>query len=464
MNLTLSDFIKIRNAHLFGTDKLQRKICSGVSTDSRKIENGNLFFALKGENFDGHKFLNDVVKKNIYASVINKDWFDAHKEECENLNTTLIIVPNSTIAYGELANIYRKKFSLPIIAIGGSNGKTTTKEMIREVLETKYNVLATIGNLNNHIGVPQMLFDLNQKHEIAILELGTNHPGELKYLCEIVEPTHAVVTNIGREHLEFFKNLNGVMKEEKTIFDSVAEDGFAFVNSDDNYILKSINNNKNKIFYGKKSSNNFIASEININKDGNASFKITNRETNKNQKVNLKISGLHNVANALSSVAVGQTFGVSLKKCAEVLENFSAPQKRMELISHKGITIINDSYNANPDSMLSALKTLESFQSKGRKIAVLGDMFELGSASKTEHENIGLSINKMGIDFIFGVGKFTKRTILNIRNKEAKYFFSKKELVKYLKKFVKKNDVMLIKGSRGMKMEEVIDGIFSKGK
>ncbi|MDE3057704.1 MAG: UDP-N-acetylmuramoyl-tripeptide--D-alanyl-D-alanine ligase, partial [Bacteroidota bacterium] len=226
MTLSLKDITKIANAEIFFAERMKGRKFSGVSTDSRTVKEGDIFFALGGERFDGHNFVQNVLEKKAAAIVVELQWYRQNVHLVEQSISAAVVVPDSTKALGKLARIYRNKFSIPVLAIGGSNGKTTTKEMIGAVLKEKFNVLKTEGNLNNHIGVPQTLFRLTPKQEIAVLEFGTNHSGEMKYLCDVAAPTHALITNIGKEHLEFFGDEKGVAKEESELFRAVAAEGF----------------------------------------------------------------------------------------------------------------------------------------------------------------------------------------------------------------------------------------------
>ena len=463
MNLNLNDFKKIKNAKIVNEKYLKNNICNGVSTDSRKVEDGNLFFALRGEKFDAHNFISEVIKNNVFACVVENKWYSKNIKFCENSNSTFVVVKDSTKTLGELAKIYREKFDIPIIAVAGSNGKTTTKEMISDVLKSKYKVLATEGNLNNHIGLPQMIFKLKPEHEIAVLEIGTNHPGELKYLCNILKPTDSIITNIGREHLEFFKNLDGVLKEEGEAFRNISNLGIKFVNGEDSKILKFSNNFENKIYFGKNKNFDFYFKNLKMNSTGTYSYKFVQSKNNKSVNINLKISGLHNVSNSLAALTIGKTFGITMQKGAIAINNFIAPSKRMEVFSKNKIIIINDSYNANPDSMMAAIETLKNFKNGKRKIAILGDMFELGEKSKTEHQNIGSFLNKTKIKYVFTLGELMKNCSKKLKSKNAMHFNSKAELNQFLKSFVTENDVLLFKGSRGMKMEEIISELFQKG-
>ncbi len=248
--ITASDLKKLTGVELVNQDLLKRRAISGVSTDSRAVKKNDLFFALKGEKFDAHDFIDSVLKSEAVAIVVHRKWALKNDKYFRTFPCLFVIVDDTTVAFGELARIYRRKFDIPVIAIGGSNGKTTTKEMVNAILRTKYDVLSTEGNLNNHIGVPQTLFRLASNHDAAVIEIGTNHFGELKYLCEIAEPTHGLITNIGKEHLEFFGNEDGVAKEELELFNYVnSHRGIAFVNCDDRYLETGSKTLKKKFRY-----------------------------------------------------------------------------------------------------------------------------------------------------------------------------------------------------------------------
>ena len=453
--LTVKDFLKLSGVEIFKEEILKTKKISGVSTDSRTVKENELFFALKGENFDAHDFLGDVIVKKPAAIVVHKSWREKNSALIAQSGCAVIAVEDTTKALGELANVYRKKFDIPVVAIGGSNGKTTTKEMVSAVLQTKYDVLNTEGNLNNHIGVPQTLFRLTNKHDIAVIELGTNHFGELKYLCEIAEPTHALITNIGKEHLEFFGDEAGVAKEEKELFTWVREHkGFSFINSNDSFLESERKNNKKHLTYGTTAKADVRAKKILVNEFGNASFRAEYKK--KEFNIQLSVPGMHNVINALSAIAVGLKFQVNEKKIAEALKNFISANKRMQVLRHSGYTILNDTYNSNPDSVVAALNTLQSIANKGKKIAVLGDMRELGDASKREHTNIGAIAAGMNLDALFTFGHLSKYTS-EAFGERGYHFNTKTELIVELQRILKNFDVVLVKGSRGMKMEEVVN-------
>jgi UDP-N-acetylmuramoyl-tripeptide--D-alanyl-D-alanine ligase len=453
MKLSLKDLEKLRPLEIVNKELLKHKKITGVSTDSRTIQPGNIFFALRGEKYDGHQFVGEVVKQDPAAVVVDARWSEENPELLLRLPGTLVIVPDTTKALGGLANIYRKKFLIPVIAVGGSNGKTTTKEMIGAVLRTKYSVVSTEGNLNNHIGVPQTLFRLTPKHDIAVIELGTNHFGEMKYLCEIVEPTHAVITNIGKEHLEFFGNEDGVAKEETELFHCVAAKGFAFINVDDRYLVKAGKKVRHTLKFGAARNADIQARHIHTDEHGQPVFELVVKK--KMSRVHLSAAGMHNVSNALAAAAVGVKFRVPKEKVISALEHYAGANKRMEVINRNNITILNDTYNANPDSVLAALKTLQSLKTAGKKIVVLADMRELGDAAEHEHAKIGLAVSDLEFEYLLTFGPLSRFTHEASKLAFAEHFETKEALVASLKSQIAPGDAVLVKGSRGMKMEEV---------
>ena len=453
MKLSLIDVEKLRPVEIIKSAALKRRQITGVSTDSRTIQPGNIFIALRGEKFDGHQFLEDVVARGPAAIIVDVAWKKENPGLAERLQSVIVVVPDTAKALGDLAKIYRKKFSIPVIAVGGSNGKTTTKEMIGAALRMKYSVLSTEGNLNNHIGVPQMLFRLTPNHDIAVIELGTNHFGEMKYLCGIVEPTHAVITNIGKEHLEFFGDEAGVAKEETELFSAVAAKGFAFINADDKYLVDAGRKNRRALKYGIARNADVQARHVNTNERGQAEFDLVVKK--KPSEVHLSIAGMHNVTNALAAAAVGLKFKVPKKEIISALEKYVGVNKRMEVIERNGITILNDTYNANPDSVLAALKTLHSMNTTGKKIVVLADMRELGGTAEHEHAKTGLAVSDLEFEYLLTFGPLSRFTHEASKLAFAEHFETKDALIASLKSQVEPGDIVLVKGSRGMKMEEV---------
>lgn len=475
MKLRLSDILKMNFTDIYIPDDHRAFLFKGVSIDTRTLTKGSIFFAIRGEKIDGHIFLKDAVKKGASAVVVDDKFFKTIKNETKSFRSVLkapiIIVRDTVKAFGELANIYRNKFNIPVIAVAGSNGKTTTKDMIAGVLSGKYKVLSTEGNLNNQIGVPLTLFRLNEKHKMAVVEIGTNHFGEIKYLCKILEPTHGVITNIGNEHLEFLKSIEGVKKEEGALFDYLLKGKgkkTAFVNTEDKTIVGIARKLKNKIRYGveNKKSDVRLLNEMS-NGQGKYKFDVYSKMKNLNFSVSLNVSGRHNMLNALAASAIGLNFKVPSKNIKKALESFKPSGKRMEIMSLGKVTIINDTYNANPDSMLCALETFKNIKSSGNKIIVLADMLELGKVSQKHHTLVGEALTRISKEeqkpiILLTFGKKAKY-IHRAAKLSQKFYYKDKSLLKNkLYSIVSGSDVLLVKGSRGMKMEEVVESLIKK--
>lgn len=461
MSLGVKHIMEMGFIEALNLRKMEKKKVSGVSTDSRKIRKGEIFFAIKGVKFDGHDFVDSSFKKGAVACVVNFEWFERNKEKFKT--KILIAVEDTLKALGKLANVYRKDFDIPFIAVAGSNGKTTTKEMIAFVLGQKYKVLKSEGNLNNQIGVPLTLFRLRKSHQIAVVEFGTNHFGEIRYLCEVAEPDHGLITNIGREHIEFLGGVEGVAKEEGSLFDYLYErDGFIFVNVDDPHLREMSEKFKNKIAFGFAEGADVRGEIIDI--DGLARVKFKVKFDGKEQILKLKIPGEHLVMNAISAFAVGLKFGVSANLIKRALQSYKPFSKRMEILKVNGITIIDDTYNANPDSVIASLKTLAQMKCSGKRIAVLGDMLELGSYAEEAHREIGRKVAEFGIDYLFTYGSDMHYAyeVASDLIKHSMHFDDKDFLVYHLFEVAEKGDVVLIKGSRGMRMEEVVEKFINK--
>jgi UDP-N-acetylmuramoyl-tripeptide--D-alanyl-D-alanine ligase len=460
MNLTITDLLSLKGkpspALLRLTPDLPFK---NVSTDSRTIEKGDLFIALRGENLDGHSYLKEIEQKGACAAIVDEKWF---KKAPKQTKFPVFVARDTLWAMQDLAHNYRKKFKIPILVIAGSNGKTTTKELVAHVLGTSFNVLKTEANYNNHVGVPQMLFRLRSPHEIAVLEIGTNHPGETATLTKIIEPTHVLVTNIGKEHLEFFKNIEGVAKEEtKAFFITEELGGFAFVNADDPFLapFKELFGEWS-ISYGTKAGAGIAAKRIGF---------LTKRKLTVELKVGKKkfraaTSIISDYApNLLAGViAIAVHFRISPTKIRLALEQYTPHSKRMEAVrTRRGVTIINDAYNANPESFASAISTLRALKTKGKKYIVSGDMFELGTASAREHASYGELLAKNDLTGYFFTGSGMKKAFDALVKKKKKapayYYDNKKQIISHLRPLLEYGDIVLVKGSRGMKMEEIVE-------
>ncbi len=463
MNLTIQDILSISRKAEQDISKLAPKVkILNVSTDSRSVKKGDLFIALRGEKFDGHEFIQAIEKQGAVAAIVDQKWYRSAARKKQSIKLPLLIVKNTLDSYGELANLYRKKFGIPILLIAGSNGKTTTKEVMSHVLGASFNVLKTEANYNNQVGLPRMLFRLQNKHEMAVLEIGTNHPGEIKWLTGVAEPTHGIMTNIGREHLEFFKDLKGVAKEELALFDHLAsKKKFSFINNDDKFLAREKRRFLGRnISFGIKKGADVTTKNLGFTSDARVIIEIKVRA--KRFRIKTHIIADYSASLIASVTAVASYFGMSTAEIKKALESYKPHSKRMEIVKlRSGITAINDSYNANPESFLSALATLKKIPAKGKKYVVAGDMFELGSTSEREHKLLGKAMAKYKFNGYYLTGKAMKQTFASLVNSNTKlhasYDSSKEDIVNALRADLKKGDVILIKGSRGMKMEEILE-------
>jgi len=455
-------FNGIELASIFGDENIyninESFISIGITIDTRILENGNIFLALKGENLDGHDLIKDAFEKGASACIAE----NTHKEFLTNEfpQKSFIFTNDNLEGFGKIANFHRRRFNYPVLAVGGSNGKTTTKEMIYSVLSQKYSVLRTHGNFNNKIGVPLMLLQMSQDYDMVVLEVGTNTPGEIFDLSLIVEPTHALITNIGKEHLEFLLDLDGVELEETYLLSQVRSTGFSFINYDDDR-LRNYGHILSKFStYGIHEHSQFRCS-YELNENLNPILKLHNEEND--CIINMQTIGYTSALNAIAASAVGAHFEISNDKIKQSLENFvplsiNSGYGRMALIKHNGIQIINDTYNSNPDSMVAALKNLEYIKVTGKKVAVLGDMRELGDAAFDEHCNV-LTLASNTAEKVFITGDEMLKANETLKKNNILYFEDKNILSENLKFYLNDGDCVLIKGSRGMKMELIINNI-----
>ena len=413
------------------------KESSSVSTDTRLINKGSIFFALKGENFDGNKFAEEAIKNGASYAVVDDQSLN---------NPKFIKVKNVLKSLQDLSKFHRSKLlKTKIIALTGSNGKTTTKELISEVLKKKYKIISTIGNLNNHIGVPLTLLRIKQNTEIAIVEMGANHLNEIKLLTDLINPDFGLITNFGKAHLEGFGSIEGVIKGKSELYDFlIKNDKKAFINNDD-YIQNQFIGNK--ISFSKEDKSNYIFKEV---KDTNYAGLNYNDFI-----VDSKLTGNYNYHNIAFATSVGLYFNISIEKIKEAISNYIPSNNRSQIIKKNNKLIILDAYNANPTSMISAINSL--IVKQGKKSVILGDMFELGNQSEKEHHDLIDFCVKNNFENIFLIGnEFFKQ-----KDKfEIPFFYkTKDELNKHIKKFPITSKYILIKGSRVMRMENLINFI-----
>jgi len=426
------------------------KLSSGISTDTRKLKANSIFFALNGENFNANEFVLQALALGCLAAVA-----DQNRPEFAN-NPNIYIVDDTLIALQNLANFHRQNLKIPIVALTGSNGKTTTKELLKAALSEQYKCYATLGNLNNHIGVPLSLLEINEEHEIAVIEMGANHQGEIAELCRIAEPDFGLITNIGLAHLEGFGGPEGVYIGKKELFDYLkSRKNLLFVNADDEKIERAAADSS-AVRYGK--SSNASVQGVEFLHDGKLAFTWwTLTEPGIKITVNTMLSGSYNFSNALAAVAVAQYFGVSALKIKRGLEGYVPENKRSQIeISRKGNTIIIDCYNANPSSMAAAINSLKGFQNQS-KICILGDMMELGESSSIEHEKIISILEANKIEYKILIGEHFYNVPEHILNSTYKRFQTTYDALTFLKESTLNNSTVLLKGSRKMKLETLLD-------
>ncbi len=428
----------------------------GISIDSRTINRGELFIAIKGERFDGHDFVGQAFKRGAVAAVVENQASSIKHLASSAENKKIIEVKDTLKTLGDIAHYHRMKFKIPVIGVTGSTGKTTVKEIIGHVLSKKYNILKNEGTRNNLIGLPLTLLELGGKHNLSVLEMGANHLGEIKRLSEIAKPTIGVITNIGLSHLEFLENIHNVFKAKSELLDSLESDSLALLNRDDRF-LRDAETKCKKIYFGINSDCQFRATNIETNKG--ISFKVGD------SRFRIALFGRHNVYNALTAIALGQIFGMKLNTISRALEDFRNPfSDRLSLLKNDYLEILNDTYNSNPLSFQRAMELLIDLGIKKRKVVISADMLELGEKSKDLHRKIGRLIAQSGIDTLLTVGplsKYTSEAALSygMKGKEVLHFNASKDLVSDLGDILQKDDIVLVKGSRAMHMEEVVEKI-----
>ena len=432
----------------------------GVSIDTRTIRKNDAFIAIKGDNFDGHDFIAEAVNKGAGCIILQKG-----RARVPRRNVAVIEVGDSVQALGSIAKFHRQRFDIPVIAITGSSGKTTVKEMSAWVLARAHRVLKNQGTQNNHIGVPLTLLNLTCRHTVAVVELGTNHCGEIEHLAKICCPTIGVVTNIGPAHLEFFGTLAGVAREKYALIEQLIHPFIAIVNNDDAFLKKKTGAGAYKPFtigFGIRSPGDFTASCVTAAK-GNVAF-----EVNKKYGFTLNTAGCHNIYNALAAIAIARVLGLGYPECARRLRSFDFPKGRGNLVLVGEAQFIDDTYNSNPLSLRQALETLASLTNKGRKICVLGDMLELGSRKESFHRRAGKLAAKV-CDTLIAVGQLSKISAeeaysSGLSRRDIFTCNSSCEAADILQQKVapRKGDLVLVKGSRGMKMEEIFKKISTR--
>lgn len=417
---------------------------ANICTDTRQIKDGDVFFALRGENFDANDFAHQALEKGAQLAVVERA-NEPHK---------YVVVEDVLKTLQEIATYHRNLFQIPVIGITGSNGKTTTKELINSVLSQKYNTLCTKGNFNNHIGVPLTLLRINQEHEVAIIEMGANHVGEIAFLSSLTNPTHGLITNIGKAHIEGFGSFENIIKGKTELYQNLKKSGGTiFINANNPYLVNHVTL-KDCITYGKDDEFQFYGEIIELNPfvtlQYNTSLSLIDDPELRTIKTNLL--GAYNFENVMSAIAIGHHFGVNALKIKTGIENYSPTNSRSELKTTSRNKIIMDAYNANPTSMMAALENIASLETDHPKALILGDMLELGDTSLDEHQKIVDYIEEKDFGWVLLIGMYFAKTN---HKKDYKSFTSMNEAENWLKNNIPSGFTILMKGSRGIKVEQL---------
>lgn len=435
--------------------------CENFCTDTRKILENDVYVGLKGENFNGNEYYEEALRKGAKVAIVSG--IEIPKEKLEQYkDQTIIEVDDSLIAFGKIAEYKRSLYNIPVIQVTGSVGKTSTRDIIANVVRTKYKTLQTEGNLNNHIGLPTTLLKLKD-HEALVVESGMNHLGEISYLGEITKPTIAVITNVGTAHIGLLGSRENILKAKLEILENLKPGGTIVINNDNDMLNKWAKEDKlyKKYTFGIDEESDVMAYNIKIgNKSSTYNVKINNEE----YTVNVPVSGKHFVYNSLCAIAIGNLLGISPENIIKGIETFSLTKNRMEVVKVKdNVTVINDAYNASYDSMKPAIEYLKELPAK-RKIAVLGDMFELGEFSEEIHRKVGIEVVTHKIDILVTVGKLAKyiaeeAKYLRMPEKNIISLETTEEASEYLNKILQKDDAVLLKAAHGMHFSEIFKSI-----
>lgn len=448
-NLSLKNIAKACNGKLYNYDESDNVTVSDVVIDSRKVSKGCLFVPIKGARVDGHDFIPQVYKDGAMC-VLSEYRMDIDKPYIQVVSTAQALM--------DIAAFYRQSLEIRVIGITGSVGKTSTKEMIASVLEEKFNVLKTEGNFNNEIGLPLTIFRLNEKHQVAVLEMGISHFGDMEKLAAIARPDVCVITNIGLCHLENLSNRNGVLKAKTEMFDYMSDNASIILNGDDDKLI-TINEYKGTkpLFYGTDKKFNLYGENV-TSLGLKGTFFTVNFMNGKSYEIYVRIPGKHMVYNSMAAAVVGEVLGMQPEEIKKGIEKIRAVKGRNNVIETKHYTIIDDCYNANPVSIKAAIDVLSD--AHGRKVAVLGDMFELGSEEIQMHMEVGEYAAKKKIDLLICIGELSENTFKAAKDKgisNALYYKTKEEFLDEAGKILNKSDNILIKASHGMEFSKLVD-------
>jgi UDP-N-acetylmuramoyl-tripeptide--D-alanyl-D-alanine ligase len=449
MKLTLARIGEFTSAE---GDFPRDEVAQGYSIDSRTVGKGQLFFAVKGERFDGHDFVDAALEKGAAAAVVRKDQWHRY-----SWTPRVLVVDDTLVALQTLATAVRKVWGKPLVGVTGSAGKTTTKEAIAHVLSARFRVLKSEGNFNNHFGLPLMLLKLEPEHDVAVIEMGMSHAGEIRALAKIAQPEIGVVTNVAPVHLEFFDSLAGIARAKYELIESLPANGTAVLNADDEYVSQFGRDFKGRvIIYGMGATADVRAENVNTHGAEGSEFDVVTASGR--EHVRLPLVGEHNVLNALAAVAVGLARGMQLSESAGALATLTPPDKRGQVLQLGNITVINDCYNSNPKALHAMVDALAAMEA-GRRIVVAGEMLELGPAGEEMHRAAGQHIAEKKIDVLVGVRGLAQTMVDGARQAGARAEFvaTPEQAGEWLAREARDGDVVLLKASRGVKLEKALE-------
>ena len=453
------EYLTIKELILASKGKLVSKMSESstvndIVIDSRKANKDNAFVAIIGENLDGHNFINSAINQGCKTIIKNKN----SNVDIENKEINVIEVEDTQIAFGDIAKYYKEKFEIPFIAVTGSVGKTTTRDMVHSTISARYNALKNVGNLNNHFGVPLTLFNLNKEHEAAVIEMGMSNFGEIEYLANMVQPQIGIISNVGYSHVEYLGSREGIFKAKMEVTANFDSNSLLIINGDDD-CLKTLKD-KDLVYqlktFGFEKNNDIYCEDYKMTDDSTTFTAVIDGNQ---EEFFIPTVGEHNIYNAMAAILVGIKLNMTIEEIKEGLKNFQCTKNRLDIIKTNNITIIDSVYNASIDSMNATLSILGRYNN--RRVAILGDMFEMGDYAEFAHRQVGkFAANNM--DVMVAIGKdaeyIVKELIETGVNPENLYHFNtKEEAIDRLDNIIKENDVVLVKASRGMHLEKVVE-------
>ena len=450
---------------ILGSGAVRRSaVCERYSTDSRRVEPGDLFFAIPGPRFDGHDFVPAALEKGAVGAVVREGCLGGYPA---SLRPSLLGVPDTTRALQELGQAVRRKWSGPLVAVTGSAGKTTTKEMIASVLGVRLSVLKSPENLNNELGVPLSLLALENSHQVAVMELAMSHPGEIRRLASVVEPNVGVVTNVAPVHLEFFESLAAIARAKYELVEQLPSDGVLVLNADDEHVRQFRERGSGRVVtFGVESRADYQATRLRVTSAGGMDFDL--RAEGRVLPVSLHLPGAHNVRNALAAVAVARQFDVPLDSIVPALDQLRSYGQRSEVFRLPGgVTLINDSYNSNPQALEEMLRVLGTWPSAGRRLLVAGEMLELGETAPQWHCKLGEKAVAMGrVDWLVAVQNQARFFLegarqAGLKSSRMRFFARVEEAGEFVSSLISAGDTVLVKGSRGVGLERLVERVRS---